>query len=111
MYQIRETGLLHIMNSTIKRALSIIGYILGAAAGVTAIVVGAMQSEPGFIVIGVAFLGAVAVALIAGAVASPQGSVSGPKYGGKFTPPDWAWWVAAGILVVGFVIGGILLAL
>lgn len=98
------------MNSTIKLALSIVGYILGAAAGVTAIVVGAMQSEAGFIVIGVAFLAAVVVALIAGATASPRGSVSGPKYGAKFTPPDWAWWVAAGILVVGVVIGGILLA-
>lgn len=99
------------MNTKIKLVLSVIGYILGAAAGITAIVVGAMQSEAGFIVIGVAFLAAVVVAFIAGAVASPRGSVSGPKYGAKFTPPDWAWWVALGILVVGFVVGGILLAL
>lgn len=98
------------MNSTIKLVLSVVGYILGAAAGITAIVVGAMQSEPGFIVIGIAFLAAVVVAFIAGATASPRGSVSGPKYGAKFTPPDWAWWVAAGIIVVGMVIGGILLA-
>jgi hypothetical protein len=99
------------MNSKMKLALSIVGYILGAAAGVTALVVGVMQSEPGFIVIGVAFLAAVLVALISGAVASPRGSVSGPKYGAKFTPPDWAWWVAAGIIIVGGVIGAILLAL
>lgn len=98
------------MNSKIKLALSIVGYILGAAAGITAIVVGATQSEPGFIVIGVAFLAAVIVALIAGAVASPRGSLSGPQYGAKFTPPDWAWWVAAGIIIVGGVIGGIMLA-
>ncbi|MFH8250588.1 hypothetical protein ACH3VR_09520 [Microbacterium sp. B2969] len=98
------------MNSKLKVALSVAGYVLGTAAGITAIVVGAIQSQPGFIVIGVAFLGAVVVAFIAGAVASPRGSISGPKYGAKFTPPDWAWWVAAGILVVGFVIGGILLA-
>ncbi|GAA1957225.1 hypothetical protein [Microbacterium deminutum] len=99
------------MNSTLKLILSILGYVLGAAAGITAIVVGAMRSQAGFIVIGIAFLAAVVVAFIAGATATPQGSVSGPKYGGKFVPPDWAWWVAAGILVVGFVIGGILLAM
>ncbi|GAA1974895.1 hypothetical protein [Microbacterium pumilum] len=99
------------MNSKIKLVLSVVGYILGAAAGVTAIVVGAMQSEAGYIVIGIAFLAAVVVAFIAGATASPRGSVSGPKYGAKFTPPDWAWWVAVGIIVVGMVIGGILLAL
>jgi hypothetical protein len=99
------------MNSKLKFILSVVGYILGAAAGVTAIVVGAMQSEPGYIVIGVAFLAAVVVAFIAAAVASPRGSVSGPEYGAKFTPPDWAWWIAAGIVVVGMVIGGILLAM
>ena len=75
------------MNSKLKLALSVVGYILGAAAGITGIVVGAMQSEPGYIVIGVAFLAAVVVAFIAGATASPRGSVSGPKYGAKFTPP------------------------
>ncbi|MCR2792303.1 hypothetical protein NQ156_04420 [Microbacterium sp. zg.Y625] len=99
------------MNSQLKLALSVAGYLLGAAAGIAGIVVGAMQSEPGYIVIGVAFLLAVVVAFIAGATATPQGSLSGPKFGGKFTPPDWAWWVAAGIVVVGMVIGGILLAM
>jgi hypothetical protein len=99
------------MNSKLKLALSVVGYILGAAAGIAGIVVGAMQSEPGYIVIGVAFLAALAVALVAGATATPTGSPSGPKFGGKFVPPDWAWWVAAGIIVVGGVIGGILLAL
>lgn len=99
------------MSATIKRVLSIVGYVLGAAAGVAGIVVGAMRSEPGFIVIGVAFLAAVVVAFIAGATAKPTGSISDREFGGKFTPPDWAWYVAAGILVVGCVVGGILLAL
>lgn len=99
------------MSSTVKLALTVVGYILGAAAGITGIVVGAMQSEPGFIVIGVAFVAAVVVAFVAGATATPQGSLSGPKYGAKFVPPDWAWWVASGIIVVGGVIGAILLAM
>lgn len=99
------------MNTKIKLALSVVGYLFGAAAGITGIVVGIMQSQPGFIVIGVAFLAAVVVAFIAGATATPTGSVSGRKYGGKFTPPDWAWWVAAGIIVVGMVVGGLMLAL
>lgn len=94
----------------IKTILTVAGYILGAAAGVTGIVVGAIRAEAGYIVMGVAMLAAVAVAFISGAAAEPTGSISGPRYGGKFFPPDWAWWVAAGILVVGFVVGGILLA-
>ncbi|GAB3271115.1 hypothetical protein [Microbacterium lacusdiani] len=97
-------------NPTVKLVLTIAGYILGVAAGVTAVVVGIMRSEAGFIVIGVAFLAAVAVAFIAGATATPHASLQ-PSYGGKFVPPDWAWYVAAGILVVGLVAGGILLAL
>ncbi|WP_194410458.1 hypothetical protein [Microbacterium cremeum] len=96
-------------NRTVKLVLSIAGYVLGLAAGVTAIVVGATRPEPGFIVIGIAFLAAVAVAFIAGATASPRGSLK-PEYGGKFVPPDWAWYVAAAILVVGVVIGAIMIA-
>lgn len=99
------------MSSTLKLGMTIVGYILGAAAGVTGIVVGVMQGEPGFVVIGIAFLAAVAVAFIAGATATPQASLPPKvKYGGKFTPPDWAWYIAAGILVVGVVVGAILLA-
>lgn len=98
-------------SSTVKVGMTIVGYILGAAAGVTGIVVGVMQGEPGFVVIGIAFLAAVAVAFIAGATATPQASLPPKvKYGGKFTPPDWAWYIAAGILVVGVVVGAILLA-
>jgi len=97
-------------NPTIKSILTIVGYIFGVAAGVIAIVVGAIQKQAGFIVIGVAFLAAVIVAIVAGAVAEPSGSISDREIGAKFTPPDWAWWVSAGILVVGCVIGGILLA-
>ncbi|MGC5172606.1 hypothetical protein ACLQ2Q_18370 [Microbacterium sp. DT81.1] len=100
------------MNSKLKLALSVVGYILGAAAGVAGIVAGIMQSEAGFIVIGVAFLAAVVVAFIAGATATPKGGLP-PKieFGGKFTPPDWAWYIAAGIIVVGLIVGGILLAI
>lgn len=97
-------------STTIKTGMTIAGYVLGAAAGVTGIVVGIMQGEPGFVVIGVAFLAAVAVAFIAGATATPKGALPpNVKYGGKFTPPDWAWYVAAAILVVGLIVGGILL--
>ncbi len=97
-------------NPTIKSILTVVGYIFGIAAGIIAIVVGAIQKQAGFIVIGVAFLAAVIFAIIAGAVAEPTGSISGREIGAKFTPPDWAWWVCAGIIVVGCVIGAILLA-
>ena len=30
---------------------------------------------------------------------------------GRFTPPDWAWWVCAGIVVVGCVVGNCTLAI
>lgn len=100
------------MNSKIKFVLSVLGYILGAAAGVAAIVAGIRQSEAGFIVIGVAFLAAVVVAFIAGATASPRGALPPKVEGaGKFTPPDWAWYVAAAIIVVGLIVGAILLAI
>lgn len=97
-------------NPTIRTLLTVLGYLGGTAAGITGIVVGAVQSQPGFIVMGAAMLVAVLVAFVSGATAQPTGSISGPRYGGKFFPPDWAWWVAAGVLVAGFVIGGILLA-
>jgi hypothetical protein len=97
-------------NPTIKSILTIVGYIFGIAAGIGGIVVGAMKGEAGFIVIGVAFLAAVIVAIVAGAVAEPTGSISDREVGGKFTPPDWAWYVSAGIIVVGVVVGAILIA-
>lgn len=98
-------------SSTINTGMTVAGFVLGAAAGVAGIVVGIIQAEPGFIVIGVAFLAAVAVAFVAGATARPQGALPPKiKFGGKFTPPTWAWYVAAAILVVGLIIGGILLA-
>lgn len=98
-------------NPTIKTILTVVGYIFGLVAGVAGIVVGVMQKQAGFIVIGVAFLAAVVFAFIAGAVAEPTGSISDREVGGKFTPPDWAWWVSAGIVVVGCIVGGILLAI
>ncbi|MGV8850296.1 MAG: hypothetical protein ACOH16_12215 [Propionibacteriaceae bacterium] len=97
-------------NPTIKSILTIVGYIFGIAAGIAAVAAGVIQEEVGFIVIGVGFLAAVIVAIIAGAVAQPTGSIARREIGAKFTPPDWAWWVCAGILVVGCVIGGILIA-
>lgn len=97
--------------STLKQVGTVIGYLLGLAAGVAGIVVGVMRSEAGFIVVGIAFLAAVVVAFVAGATASPKGKLP-PKveFGAKFTPPDWAWYICAGIVVVGLVVGGILLA-
>jgi hypothetical protein len=91
---------------------TIAGGVLAAAAGVAGIVVGVMQSEPGFIVIGVAFAIVTVFALIVGATASPRGSLP-PKvsFGAKFMGlPDWAMWVVTIVLVLGLVIGGILLA-
>lgn len=92
---------------------TIAGAIAAAAAGVAGIVVGALQSQPGFIVIGVAFLLVTAFALVVGATASPRGSLPPkPSIGAKFFGlPDWATLVVAGILVVGFVVGGLMLAL
>lgn len=97
-------------NPTLKSIMTVVGYIFGVVAGVGGIIVGAIQKEAGFIVIGVAFLAAVVVAFISGAAAQPTGSIARREVGGKFTPPDWAWWVCAGIVVVGCVVGGILLA-
>ena len=52
----------------------------------------------------------VGMAFIAGATATPTGALPpNVKFGGKFVPPDWAWYVAAGILVLGLVVGGVLL--
>lgn len=92
---------------------TIAGSVGGVAAGVVAIVLGAINSEPGAIVIGVAFLAAAIIAIIAGATASPTGSLPPkPSIGGKFMGvPDPAFWLIVAILVVGLVVGGILLAL
>lgn len=98
-------------NPTVKTILTVVGYIFGVVAGIIAIVVGAVQKQGGFIVIGVAFLAAVVVAFVAGATAQPTGSISGRSIGAKFTPPDWAWWVCAAIVVVGCVVGALMLAL
>ncbi len=97
-------------NPTIKSILTIVGYIFGIAAGIAAVVAGVMQEEAGFIVIGVAFLAAVIVAIVAGAVAQPRGSIGNREIGAKFWPPDWAWYVSAAIIVVGVVVGAILIA-
>ena len=97
-------------NPTIKKILTIAGYILGLVAGIGTIVVGSMKKEAGFIVIGVAFLAAVVVAIVAAAVAEPTGSISDREVGGKFTPPDWAWYVSGAIVVVGVVVGAIMIA-
>lgn len=93
-------------------AQTVVGGIGGVAAGVAGIVVGAIQGQPGFIVIGVAFLAAVIFALILGATASPRGALP-PKWkiGAKFFAlPEWALLVVGLILVVGGVSGGVLLA-
>jgi hypothetical protein len=98
-------------NPTIKRILTVVGYLFGIVAGIVAIVVGVSQKHPGFVVIGVAFLVAVVVAFIAAATAQPGGSISERRVAGTFTPPDWAWWVCAGIVVLGCLVGGLMLAL
>jgi len=98
-------------NPTIKTILTVVAYVFGAVAGIAAIIIGATQGHPGFVVIGVAFLAAVAVAFIAGATGTPSGSIAGRSVAGTFTPPDWAWWVSAGIVVVGCVVGALMLAL
>lgn len=97
-------------NPTIKSILTIVGYIFGIVAGIGTIVLGVIKKEPGFIVIGVGFLAAVVVAIVAAAVAEPTGSISGREVGGKFTPPDWAWYISAGIVVVAVVVGAIMIA-
>jgi hypothetical protein len=91
---------------------TIAGGIGGAAAGVAGIVIGITSAGVGAIVIGVAFLAVTAIALIAGATATPQGSLPPkPSIGAKFLGvPDGAFWLIVAILVVGLVIGGILLA-
>jgi hypothetical protein len=92
---------------------TIAGGVAGAAAGVVGVVIGIMQSEPGAIVIGVAFLAVTVIALVAGATASPRGSLPPkPSIGAKFLGvPDAAFWVIVAILVVAFIVGGILLAM
>lgn len=91
---------------------TIAGGIFGAAAGVAGIVIGVLQSEPGAVVIGVAFIVVTVIALVAGATAKPDGKLPpNPRIGAKFLGvPDPAFWVIVAILLVAFVIGGILLA-
>jgi hypothetical protein len=97
---------------------TIAGGIGAAAAGVAAIFIGVSAAANaadriGWIVIGVSFLAATAIALIAGATAKPVGSPP-PKasIGGKFLGvPDRAFWLIVVILVIGLVLGGILLAI
>jgi hypothetical protein len=98
-------------NPTIKTILTVVGYVFGIVAGIVAIVVGVIQKHPGFLVIGAAFLAAVVVAFVSAATAEPSGSISERRVAGKFTPPDWAWWVCAGIVVLGCLVGGLMLAL
>lgn len=98
-------------NPTIKTILTVVGYVFGIVAGIAAIVVGVIQKHPGFLVIGAAFLAAVVVAFVSAATAEPGGSISERRVTGKFTPPDWAWWVCAGIVVLGCLVGGLMLAL
>ncbi|HET7724187.1 MAG TPA: hypothetical protein VFK68_06085 [Propionibacteriaceae bacterium] len=98
-------------NPTIKTILTVVGYIFGVVAGIAAIVVGIVQKHPGFLVIGGAFLAAVVVAFATAATARPDGSISDRRVAGTFTPPDWAWWVCAGIVVLGCLVGGLMLAL
>jgi hypothetical protein len=91
---------------------TIAGGVAGAAAGVVGVVIGITQSAVGAVVIGVAFLAVTVIALVAGATATPQGSLPPkPSIGAKFLGvPDGAFWLIAAILVVGLVVGGILLA-
>lgn len=91
---------------------TMVGGVLAAAAGVTAIVVGALQGKPGFIVIGAAFLVVTAFALIVGATASPRATPPPDfSFGGKFLGlPEWAMVVVTVVLVAGFVTGGVMLA-
>ncbi len=92
---------------------TIAGSIAAAAAGVAGIVAGVLQPQPGFIVIGIAFLIVTVFALVIGATASPRGSLPPkPSIGAKFFGlPDWASMVVMGVLVVGFVVGGLMIAL
>lgn len=91
---------------------TVAGAIGGAAAGVVGVVIGIVSAEPGAIVIGVAFLAVTVIALVAGATATPTGSLPPrPSIGAKFLGvPDGAFWIIAAILLVAFVVGGILLA-
>ena len=92
---------------------TIVGGVCAAAAGAAAIVVGVRGAGLGPIVIGVAFLAVTAIALIAGATATPQGSPPpSASIGGKFLGvPDSAFWLIVAILVVGLAVGAILLAI
>jgi hypothetical protein len=92
---------------------TIAGGIGAAAAGAAAIIIGVSAARVGPIVIGAAFLAATAIALIAGATATPQGSPPpNASIGGKFLGvPDTAFWLIVAILVVGMVVGAILLAI
>ncbi|GAA2095446.1 hypothetical protein GCM10009841_06570 [Microlunatus panaciterrae] len=97
----------------LKTIQTIIGGIFGIAAGVAGVVIGIMKSEAAYIVIGVAFLAATGYALLAGLSASPRGSLPpNPKVGAKFMGlSDRQLLIVGAILLVGFVVGGILLAL
>ena len=88
---------------------TVAGYLGGLAAGAAGIVAGVMQEEVGFIIIGVAFLVAVAIAFTVRATATPK--ITRSSVGGKFMElPDGALYTVGGVLLVGFVLGGIIIA-
>lgn len=89
-----------------RRAIHILGYVAGYAAGAALVLHGALVTGLAVeIMWGGIVLAAVTVALIGGAMASPRGRISPPTVGARFTRiPDRAWYVIAALVVLGAVL-------
>ena len=82
-----------------------LGFVLIIAAGVAAIVVGAIQSNAGFIAFGVAAILSAALAWWQGGRSEPRGNPFDQSFGGVVSKIDgWAWLVVFGLFVVALII-------
>jgi hypothetical protein len=82
-----------------------LGFVLIIAAGVLAIVIGAMQSSAGLIAFGVAAILSAGLAWWQGVKADPRGNPMDQSFGGAVSRMDgWAWLVVFGLFVVALII-------
>ena len=82
-----------------------LGFVLIIAAGIAAIVVGAIQGSAGLIAFGVAAIASAALAWWAGARSEPRANPFDRSFGGVVSRLDgWVWLVILGLFVAALLI-------
>ena len=83
-----------------------VGFTLIILAGAVSIVVGVIQSDPGFIAFGVAAVVSAIIAWVSGATSKPKIGISSRSFGGTVEGISTVPWVVIfGLFVVAVVIG------